>query len=75
MKHKKKAVKKYEQFVLRIPTGHEDTFEELKNIIDRLHVHYKTQQEDEEETIKKNAIILEALTIGLNKMLKKEKLS
>ena len=62
----------YPQFCFRIPENKAVQFEKVQNEIEKLYDHYKSTQADDEKTIKRNEIIIEALSIGI-KELKKRK--
>lgn len=73
LKHEKRQIVKesYPQFCLRIPTNRGDQFDKIKGMVDDLHVLLKKSQKEDEKTISKSEIIIEALELGL-KALKKE---
>jgi hypothetical protein len=71
-KVKSKSDYTYPQFCFRIPENKADQFEKVQNKIEELYEYYKSTQGEDEKTIKRNEIIIEALDLGL-KELKKRK--
>ncbi len=75
LKREKKAKSKsdysYPQFCFRIPENKAAQFEKIQNEIEKLYDHYKSTQADDEKTIKRNEIIIEALDLGLKELKKK----
>lgn len=67
-----KAAHTYPQFCFRIPEHRTDQFEKVQQMIEQLYERYKKEQKEDEKTIKRNEIIIEALELGL-KQLKKTK--
>lgn len=54
----------YPQFCFRIPDNRAKQFERVKKTIEQLYERYKKMQAEDEKTIKRNDIIIEALEIG-----------
>jgi hypothetical protein len=75
LKREKKAKPKseytYPQFCFRIPENKAVQFEKVQNEIEKLYEYYKSVQADDEKTIKRNEIIIEALDLGVKELKKR----
>ena len=74
IRREKKVVSKneytYPQFCFRIPENKANQFAMVQEKIEKVHQIYKSTQVDDEKTIKRNEIIIEALDLGLKELLK-----
>lgn len=74
MKREKRQSAKIEgnpQYTFRIPLSRAEQFNRVREMLEYLYEHYKKTQKEDELTINRNDIIIEALEIGM-KSLKKD---